>query len=124
MGCGFNALGGATTTASVDFARAYISRSVPTVSPVNRLPGSVSMSVTPAAAQRRMTSAVCGWSAAAAVIRTRRGSQRRTVVGGAEGEVSIVEYNTPDRFRLPHRVEIARRSTVMSATSWFRPRRE
>ena len=80
MGCGLSALGGATTTARVDLARAYVSRSLAPVRPVSLLLGIVWMSVMPAASQRRTISAVCGCSAAGAVINTRFGSHRRVVV--------------------------------------------
>ena len=102
MGCGLRALGGATTTASVLLARAYASRSVPAESPVSRSPGSSSMSVAPAASQRRMISAAYGCSAADRVTRTCLGTQSRDEVTGRGSMVDgITKINVVRRPNLP-----------------------
>lgn len=96
MGCGLRALGGATTTASVFFADAYVSRSLVPRRPVSAFPDLNRMSSTPASSQRLMISAVCGRSATARVIITCLGAHRRvaeTVIRSNSRGVVLTLYN-------------------------------
>jgi hypothetical protein len=119
MGSSLLAEGGLVTTASVDLASAYVSRSVSPRSPLIRSASSSRMSSTPAASQRRRISAVCGCSRAERVTRTRRGVQRRwpAAVGdaGAAGGAGVGGVDAPTGVAV---VGVVRLISFGPTTSW------